>query len=192
MKIEITPVVVVPDMSPLIHLAAAGRLTLLQEFGRVVVMDIVAYEASDDLTKPWAREVAEWLRSGQEAGSNQPVNVVKTEIGEAYRLARQTDPTFTMRDAGDRAIRDWLVDTLPEVDGPALVIYEDKRMPRLIQREHLDEVVVLATTRAVLIFAEERGLIPSAEEVWNDIINRAEGASPSLHVRVMRPTTRTP
>lgn len=188
MKIEITAVVVVPDMSPLIHLAAAGRLPLLHEFGRVVVMDIVAHEASDDMTKPWAREVADWLRKGQEAGSNQPVEVVKTEIGEAYRLARQADPSFTMRDAGERAIRDWLVDSLPEIGGPALVIYEDKRMPGLIQRERLEEMVVMATTRAVLTFAQERGLIASAEEAWNDIIKRAEGASPSLDVKVMRPT----
>jgi predicted nucleic acid-binding protein len=191
MKIEITPVVVLPDMSPLIHLAAAGRLALLQEFGRVVVMDIVAFEASGDLTRPWARDVAEWLQRGQEAGSNQPVEVAKTEIGEAYRLARQADPGFTMRDAGDRAIRDWLVDMLPEIGGPALVIYEDKRMPRLIQREHLEEVVVVATTRAVLSFAEERGLISSAEEVWNDIVKLAAGANPSQAVQVLRPT-RTP
>jgi predicted nucleic acid-binding protein len=191
MKIEITPVVVVPDMSPLVHLAAAGRLSLLQEFGRVVVMDIVAYEASDDVTKPWALEVARWLRKGQESGSNQPVEIVETEIGEAYRLARQTDPSFKLRDAGERAIRDWLVDTLAEVGGPALVIYEDKKLPKLIAREHLEDVVVVATTRAVLIFAEERGLIRSAEEAWNDIIERAEGASPSLDVKVVRPT-RTP
>ena len=188
MKIEITPVVVVPDMSPLIHLAAAGHLTLLQEFGRVVVMDIVAYEASDNLGKPWARDVAAWLAEGQTPGTNQPVEVVKTEIGEAYRLARQANPGFKMQNAGENAIRDWLVETLPEIGGPALVIYEDKRMPRLIQREHLEEVVVVATTRAVLMFAEERGLIPSAEDVWNDIVQRADGANPTRDVRVIRPT----
>ncbi len=146
MKIEITPIVVIPDMSPLIHLAAAGMLSLLQEFGRVVVMDIVAYEASDDSTRPWALDVAAWLKKGQELGGNQPVEIVKTEIGEAYRLARQANPNFRMRDAGERAIRDWLVDTLPDLGGPALVIYEDKKMPKLIQREHLEEVVVVATT----------------------------------------------
>jgi hypothetical protein len=163
-------------------------LSLLHEFGRVVVMDVVAHEASGDLTKPWAREVAEWLRKGQEAGSRQPVEVATTEIGEAYRLARQADPNFGMQNAGERAIRDWLVDTLPEIGGPALVVYEDKRVPALIQREHFEEVVVVATTRAIRIFAEERGLIPSAEEAWNDIIGRAAGASPSLDVRVVRPT----
>jgi hypothetical protein len=34
MKIEIAPVVVVPDTSPLIHPAAVGRLDLLNAFGR--------------------------------------------------------------------------------------------------------------------------------------------------------------
>jgi hypothetical protein len=102
MKIEITPVVIIPDVSPLIHLASAGKLNLLQEFGRVVVMDIVAYEASDDLAKPWALEVAAWLKKGQEFEASQPVVVAKTEIGEAYRLARQADPGFRLRDAGER------------------------------------------------------------------------------------------
>lgn len=189
MKIEITPVIVVPDMSPLIHLAAAAHLTLLHEFGRVVVMDIVAYEASNDLERPWARDVADWLAKGQEPGSNRPVEVVKTEIGEAYRLARQADPNFRMQDAGERAIRDWLVETLPEVGGPALVIYEDKKMPRLIQREQLSDIVVVATTPAVLAFAEERGLIPSAEDVWTKIIANAAGANPSLAVRIVQPKT---
>jgi len=68
------------------------------------------------------------------------------EIGEAHRLARQADPNFKMQDAGERAIRDWLVDILPAIGGPALVVYEDKRMPALIQREHLEEVAATATT----------------------------------------------
>jgi hypothetical protein len=54
---------------------------------------------------------------------------------------------------------------LPEVGDPALVIYEDKKMPKLIQREQLSDIVVIATTRAMLAFAEERGLIPLAEYV---------------------------
>ena len=188
MRIEITPAIVIPDMSPLIHLAAAEQLSLLHEFGRVIVMDIVAYEASSDLEKPWANEVAMWLKRGQESGSNQPVEIVKTEVGEAYRLARIADPSFKFQDAGERAIRDWLVDTLPEVGGPALVIYEDKKMPKLIEREQLSDVVVVATTRAVLAFAEERGLIESAEDVWNSIVKKAEGANPSRAVQVMQPT----
>ena len=187
MKIEITPVVVLPDVSPLIHLAAVARLPLLQAFGRVIVMDMVAQEASEDATKAWAREIAAWLAKGQKPGTNNPVEIARTEIGEAYRLARQANPGFRMQKAGERAIRDWLVESLSEVAGPALVIYEDNRVPRLIQRERLDNAVVVATTRAVLTFAEERGLIESAEAVWNNIIVRAAGANPKRDVKVIRP-----
>jgi hypothetical protein len=63
---------------------------LLHEFGRVVVMDVVADEASGDPAKPWALDVAAWIEKGQAPGSDQPVDVVRTEIGEAYRLARRT------------------------------------------------------------------------------------------------------
>jgi hypothetical protein len=74
------------------------------------------------------------------------------------------------------------------VGDPALVIYEDKKMPKLIQREQLSDIVVIATTCAMLAFAEERGLIPSAEDVWNTIIERAAGANPSRDIRVVHPT----
>jgi len=51
----------------------------------------------------------------------------------------------------------------------------------------LADVVVVATTRAVLVFAEERGLIASAEDAWNRIVQLAAGANPSLDVRVVQP-----
>ena len=78
---------------------------------------MLAHEAVSDPERPWARQVAHWLQQGQSPGSNQPVEVVKTEIGEAYRLARQADPGFTMRDAGERATRDWLVESLAGFGG---------------------------------------------------------------------------
>ncbi len=187
MKIEITPAVVVPDVSPLIHLAAAGALTLLHEFGRVIVMDVVAFEASADIEKPWAREVAAWIQRDAPKGAP-PVEVAPTEIGEAYRLARQANPRFRLRNAGENAIRDWLLEMLPVVGGPALVVYEDQKVPKLIQRERMDELVVMATTRALLNFAEERGLINSAEDTWHAIARRAPGANPRVGATLSRPT----
>ena len=189
MKIEITPSIVIPDMMPLIHLAAVDQLGLLNEMGRVVIMDIVAYEATFDENLPWAQEVAAWLAAGQQPGANRAIEIVKTEMGEAYRLARKADATFKMENAGERAIRDWLVDTLPEVEGPALVVYEDKKLPRLIEREDLSKTVVVATTRAVLNFAEECGLIESAEQTWTRIIAVSPGANPSVKVQVIQPVT---
>jgi hypothetical protein len=166
--------VVVPDVSPLIHLAAAGALDLLHAFGTVVVTDVVAFEASGDPAKPWAREIAEWV------GGRKPVRIATTEIGEAYALARRADPRFRLRNAGENAIRDWLVEALPDLGGPALVVYEDRRVPNLIARAELGEKVVLATTRTLLIFAQERGLIVSAEELWRAILTRAPSANPML------------
>jgi hypothetical protein len=162
-------------------------LPLLQEFGRVVVTDVIAFEASAEVEKPWARQVAQWLAERNASEGRQPVAVIKTEIGEAYRLARQADPDFRLRNAGENAIRDWLVEMLPEIGGPALVVYEDSKVPKLLRRERLHEVVVAATTRALLVFAEERGLIRSAEDTWSEIIDRAPSGNPRAEVSVMWP-----
>jgi hypothetical protein len=180
-------VVVVPDVSPLIHLASAGQLDLLHAFGRVVVMDVVVHEATGDLAKPWAGDIAAWLAAGAGPGAAHPVQVATTEIGEACRLARQADPAFRLRGAGERAIRDWLVESLPGFGGSALVVYEDRKVPALIRRERLDQVVIVATTRAVLEFAEQRGVIASAEAVWTDIMTGARSASPRIDMQVVRP-----
>jgi len=67
------------------------------------------------------------------------------------------------------------------------VIYEDNSLPELIRRERLEDIVVLATTRAALAFAEERGLINSAEDIWNEIIKKAPGANPIMSTQVIRP-----
>jgi hypothetical protein len=92
-----------------------------------------------------------------------------------------------LRNAGEHAIRDWLLDTLSDIGGPALVVYEDKSVPKLLRRERLDEVVVAATTRALLAFAAERGLIGSAEDAWDTIVKRAPTANPRADIAVMRP-----
>ncbi len=55
------PDVIVPDTGPLIHLAQADALHLLHQIGgRVVVADMVAFEATQDMTKPGAQEIATW------------------------------------------------------------------------------------------------------------------------------------
>jgi len=68
-KIQIEPVIVVPDATPLIHLAAGNALNLLNSYGRVVIMDVVAFEATRYLDKPYAKEIADWIEKGQELGS---------------------------------------------------------------------------------------------------------------------------
>ena len=108
-------------MLPLIYLAAAGKLWLLQEFGRVVVIDMAAYEASADLTRPWASEVAAWLKRGLGSGADRRRRNLRTEPAEptSWPTGR---PVFKLRGPGVRAIRGTaLVDAVAELGGPARV-----------------------------------------------------------------------
>ncbi|MEP9402502.1 hypothetical protein [Sphingomonas sp. VNH70] len=67
------PDVVVPDTGPLIHLAQADALHLLHEIGgRVVVADMVVLEATQDLSRPGAARIREWIDAGTAEGSHGP------------------------------------------------------------------------------------------------------------------------
>ena len=111
------PDLIVPDTGLLIHLACADALPLLHEIGgRVVVADMVALEATQDLAKPGARQIAAWLDAGRQPGSNTPVFVAPTEIGQLFQAARRSDPEIKSRNAGELAILEWLGSY---VEGPA-------------------------------------------------------------------------
>ncbi|MFN8693018.1 MAG: hypothetical protein ACK5XX_01265, partial [Holosporales bacterium] len=56
------PEIIIPDTSPLIHLAAAGMLNLLNQAGEVVLVDMVVLEATERLDKPYARDIADWIK----------------------------------------------------------------------------------------------------------------------------------
>lgn len=98
------PSIIIPDTAPLIHLAAADALWLLEEFGPIVLVDMVVLEATGDMRKPWAPEIAAWLAGAAAAGANRNVRVESTDIGEAVRRARIVDPTFTVKGSGEVAI----------------------------------------------------------------------------------------
>jgi hypothetical protein len=83
----IKPTVILPDTAPLIRLAAGEALHVLTGMGRVIVVDVVAMEATYHLDKPYAREIAAWLEAGRALGSNHPVDIAETELGPLYRLA---------------------------------------------------------------------------------------------------------
>ena len=103
------PDVIVPDTGPLIHLAQTDTLHLLHQIGgRVVVADMVAFEATQDMTKPGAQEIQDWLDAGQRPDSNAPVLVASTEIGRLFAKARTVDPTTRAKDSGELAIMQWL------------------------------------------------------------------------------------
>ncbi len=68
-QLGVKPTVLIPDAAPLIHLAAADALSVLNAMGRVVIPDIVELEATYPEEKPYASEIAAWILRGQQAGS---------------------------------------------------------------------------------------------------------------------------
>ncbi len=91
----VRPDIIVPDAGPLIHLAQADALHLLHAIGgRVVVADMVEWQATQDVTKPGASEIASWIEAGRQPGSDAPVLIAKTEIGELFRQARNSNPAL--------------------------------------------------------------------------------------------------
>ncbi len=187
---RIRPTVVIPDTAPLIHLAAGDALTVLNGMGRVVVPDIVALEATYFQDKPFVGEIAAWIAAGQESGSNQPVEVVETEIGSLYRLALDQNLPRP-RNAGEIGIAAWLAENLVTVGGPALVVYENGRVPGLLSREGVAAVVAVATTRNLLTMAQEEGIIPDAQALWDRITAAIPTANPASNITFINPIVKS-
>ena len=184
------PDVIVPDTGPLVHLAQADALHLLHAIGaRVVVADMVALEATQDLSKPGAREIAAWIEAGAQPGSNAPVIVAPTEIGDLFLKARQADPDVRLRNAGELAILEWLggyVDRAEHAGHGVLIVYENGKIPRFVRETGLDLDTDVLTTRALLALAERRGIVPSAEAYWQRILEAAPTANPDIAIMMQR------
>ena len=184
------PDLIEPDTGPLIHLAQVDALPLLHQVGgRVVVADMVALEATQDLAKPGARAIAAWIEAGGQPGSNAPVLVAPTEIGELFRKARQTDPDIRPRNAGELAILEWLGSYVDGSDGAGngvLIVYENGKIPRFVRETGLDLDTDVLTTRAFLELAERRGVLHSAAELWARIVAAAPTANPDITVTLHR------
>lgn len=170
MKIDL----ITADAGPIIHLASIGRLDLLLHFGSIHIPDLVVMEVVID-GKPFSDEVRAWLSAGVASGV---VIVDKTETGEAVRLARLSDPSYKMKDGGERAILDWLIDSVEANDYSAMVIYENGKVPKMIGRHESELSAVVLTTRSFLHICEVEGLIPCAEDVWQELLFKFPTTNP--------------
>jgi hypothetical protein len=161
---DVRPTVVMADTSPLIHLAVVSELDLLVAFGRVVIADVVELEATFDLDKPFARDIRRWIDAHGETGDGR-VEIGRTELGPLYELALKTG-VDRPRNTGERAIVDWLADNIVHAGGPALVVYENGRIPDMLRREGLPEDVVVVTSRYFLRLSQQFGRVADADELW--------------------------
>ncbi|TVV74100.1 hypothetical protein [Sphingomonas solaris] len=184
------PDLIVPDTGPLIHLAQADALHLLHQIGgRVVVADMVALEATQDMAKPGARQIEAWIEAGRQPGSNAPVLVAETEIGALFLQARKTDPDIRLRNAGELAILEWLgsyVEHTGHAGHDVLIVYENGKIPRFVRETGLDLDTDVLTTRAFLELAERRGIVASAADYWQRIVAAAPTANPDINIMMQR------
>lgn len=182
---EVRPTVVLADTSPLIHLAAVNKLDLLFEFGKVVVADVVELEAAFDLDKPFAREIREWIDAHRDGDKR--VTIGETDLGPVYELALRTG-TARPRNSGERAIVDWLADNVVHAGGPALVIYENGKIPNMLRREGLPEDVVVVTSRYFLRLAQALKLVADADDLWAQIESADRRSNPQAEATLIQRT----
>lgn len=170
--------ILLADTGPLIRLAAAGLLpTLRLTNRRIVIVDRVEAEATADASKPFAREIAEWI-----AAMGDAVERPRTLIGRALRQMEAEDASpenlralrRASRDSGEKALREYIETWVPEGTPSALVVFEDSHVPILLQASPIP--LVMMTTRR---FVKELA-------VWGvntDAAHQLEGISAQFTLR---------
>jgi hypothetical protein len=154
--------ILVPDAGPLITLAYAGRLDLLQRPGWPVhVMDMVLHDLTRNQTHT-SEAIGAFVKE-------QALTVVTTQVWRRYQQ-RLTDAAagngVPPRKAGlgELAIQEYMTRLgLEEPAVSAVFLFEDHKIARA--SFHLPDSVRRVSTRAYLYFLEERGWIASAEEI---------------------------
>lgn len=170
--------IITADTGPLIHLAQIGMLDLLKKIGKVHVPDLVVLEASVS-GKPGAAEIVAWLVKGCEDGA---VNIATTTTGELLRLARISEPGYKIKDGGELAIRDWLIESVENSDLNAMVVYENGKVPRLIENHDAELSSAVLTTRAFLSYCESVHLVEDADLLWKQLVKIAPTINPKVTV----------
>lgn len=178
---------IVTDSGPLITLAIAGSLDVLfLPKLPVIVPDMVRHEVIQDLSKPGAALVAEWIRL------NDPhkLTVGPTEVFEEFMLLRSMNPATKTKNRGEQAAAEVLGRELDSQDFGAVLLFEDSAVRKSNFLTRLPDCVVVTSTSEFLFGLESRGLLQNAQSILdkavdvrgNEILVRAlagtEGAEP--------------
>ena len=142
--------IVVADAGPLIRLAAADLLGSLRGLNRrIVLVDRVEDEVIGDVSKPYAREIANWIAEmGDAVLHAQTVTGVGIEALRERRRTPEEDRLLksTLRNSGELALREFVENWRPTEVSSALVLYEDRKVAALFL--DADFPLTLMTTRA--------------------------------------------
>jgi hypothetical protein len=162
-NLDQTDPIVIADSGPLIRLAAAGLLDAIRLTNRQIVMvDRIETEVCEDLSKPYAREIADWIvRSGDAIKREKTVEGAGIAALQAHAASPQAtdrdrqDLKKKIRNSGERAIREYVESIGPSDFEDVLVLYEDDDVPRLMQAAKA--ALTMMTTRAFAKLLTERG-----------------------------------
>ena len=159
---------IVTDSGPLITLAIAGSLDVLFLPNLpVIVPDMVRHEVIQDLSKPGAALVAEWIRL------NDPLRLTvgSTEVFEEFMLLKSMNPATKTKNRGEQAAAEVLGRQLEGQDFGAVLLFEDSAVRKTNFLTRLPDCVVVASTSEFLFGLESRGLLQDAQFILDQAVN---------------------
>lgn len=159
---------IVTDSGPLITLAIAESLDVLFLPNLpVIVPDMVRHEVIQDLSKPGAALVADWIRL------NDPhkLTVRPTEIFEEFMLLRSMNPATKTKNRGEQAAAEVLGRELESKDSGAVLLFEDSAVRKTNFLTRLPDCVVVTSTSEFLFGLESRGLVPNAQSILDHAVD---------------------
>ena len=148
-----TTVSLLPDAGPLITLAYAGALDLLLKPGwAVCLVDMVLHEVTRNRT-PTSACIANWA-------SENGIAIVETELCRRYANAA---PSARKANLGELAVQEAMSGFGLAAERTGVFLFEDHKIARasFLLPDNCRKV----STRAFLLFLEQRGSIESAAEI---------------------------
>lgn len=150
-------VVLLPDAGPLITLAYADALDLLFKPGwQVKLVDMVVHEVTANQT-PTSKRLGRWIKAKR-------IPIVTTRTFAHFRRMAAAEPATRQRNLGELAIQETMNDmalvTPPET---GVFLFEDHKIARASFM--VPASCRKVSTRAFLIFLEQKGWITSAADI---------------------------
>lgn len=166
---------IIPDSGPLISLARANRLDLVEVFDRpIVIADIVQLECLKKPTAPDHPILERWFaRIGNRA------RVIDTPMREPYEAALRRERGGESRATagfGDATLSYMLrrIDDFAAPGAIPLVLIEDEGAGKLLSRFERAHIL---STRTWLVSLERAAVIPSARDVISEIAHGGRNLS---------------
>jgi len=167
---ERSDIILLPDAGPLITLGYADALELLFKPGWPLAMaDMVLEEVTRNRT-PTSRKLAEWVKANQ-------IPILQTRIYRHYRQLSEDSATAPRKsNLGELAIQEVMNDfALKPPPKRGVFLFEDHKIARagFLLPDNCRKV----STKAFLIFLEQKGWLESAGEIEHRAIRAGRNFS---------------